>query len=116
MLRDPTRMVDAQMKFWQGYAQLWGSATRRLLGEEATPVITPGDGDRRFKDDAWQENPVFDFIKQSYLLASRYVDDCVSAAGELDEHTAKKVAHLTRSSLRRAIQASAAASSVPPRQ
>jgi polyhydroxyalkanoate synthase len=96
MLRDPTRMVDAQMKFWQDYAQLWGSATRRLLGEEATPVITPGAGDRRFKDDAWQENPVFDFIKQSYLLASRYVDDCVSAAGELDEHTAKKVEFYAR--------------------
>ena len=96
MMRDPSKLVDAQMKFWQDYSQLWGSATRRLLGEDAEPVIAPEPGDRRFKDEDWEQNPVFDFIKQSYLLASRYVDDCVAGAGEMDEHTAKKVEFYSR--------------------
>jgi polyhydroxyalkanoate synthase subunit PhaC len=28
-------------------------------------------GDRRFKDDAWQEMPYYDLFKQTYLLGSR---------------------------------------------
>ena len=40
--------------------------------------------DRRFKDDAWQENEVFDFIKQSYLLSARYVQDVVTQVDGLD--------------------------------
>ena len=96
MMKDPGRVVDAQMRFWQQYAQLWGNATRRMMGEEAQPVIAPAPEDRRFKDEDWQENPVFDFIKQSYLLASRYVDECVNSAGGLDEEARKKVAFYSR--------------------
>jgi polyhydroxyalkanoate synthase subunit PhaC len=57
MLEDPRGLVDAQMKFWQDYASLWGSAARRMLGEPAEPVIAPDASDRRFKDEQWQENP-----------------------------------------------------------
>jgi polyhydroxyalkanoate synthase len=96
MLEDPEALIDAQMKFWQDYASLWGSAARRMLGEPVEPVISPGAADRRFKDDEWRENPVFDFVKQSYLLASRYVEDCAGAASGLDEHTRAKVQFYTR--------------------
>ena len=32
--------------------------------------IAPERGDRRFGDPAWSEEPVFDYLKQAYLLAS----------------------------------------------
>ena len=96
ILQDPQGLLDAQMKLWQDYAQLWGSAARRMLGESAEPVIVPDAADRRFKDDEWHENPVFDFVKQSYLLASRYVEDCAGVASELDPHTRAKVQFYTR--------------------
>ncbi len=96
LMADPTKVVDAQMKFWQDYAQLWSGATRRMLGEPAEPVIAPPAGDRRFKDEEWENNPVFDFIKQSYLLASRYVEQCAASADGLDEHTRQKVDFYTR--------------------
>ena len=35
------------------------------------PVIEPAKQDKRFKNEAWSENPYFDFMKQSYLLMSR---------------------------------------------
>jgi len=96
MLSDPARVVDAQMRFWQQYAELWGSAARRMLGEPAQPVVTPARGDRRFQDEDWEANPVFDFIKQSYLLASRYVEECVAGTEGLDEQTRRKVEFYTR--------------------
>ena len=54
-------------------------------------MIQADPKDRRFKDDAWKENEVFDFIKQSYLLSARYVQDVVSHVDGLDAKTAQKV-------------------------
>ena len=72
MMADPFKLAEAQLNLWQGYMELWASSTRRLLGQETPPVAAPEPGDRRFRDPAWEENQVFDFIKQSYLLTSRF--------------------------------------------
>jgi len=96
MMADPTHVVEAQLKLWQGYTELWQHALSRMMGEESEPVAKPAPGDRRFKDETWEENPVFDYIKQSYLLASEFVRDCVRETEGLDEHTAEKVDFYTR--------------------
>ena len=67
-----------------------------MLGQEAEPVAAPAPTDKRFKDEAWQENPLFDYVKQSYLLASRYLHEVAKGADGLDEHTAQKVDFYTR--------------------
>ena len=54
-------------------------------------MIDPSSNDKRFKDEAWKENEVFDFIKQSYLLSARYVQDVVKHVDGLDTKTAQKV-------------------------
>ena len=95
-MKDPQRLAQAQMQFWTDYMTLWQNASKRMLGQEAEPVATPAASDKRFKDDAWQENPVFDYVKQSYLLASRYLHEVVKSADDLDEHTAEKVDFYTR--------------------
>ncbi len=96
LMADPAKLVHAQMSLWQDYMQLWQSTTRRMLGEEATPVIAPRPEDRRFRDAAWQENQVFDFIKQSYLLTARWLQSTVRQAEGMDDRTAKKVDFYTR--------------------
>lgn len=96
LMADPAKLVEAQMNLWQDYMKLWQSTARRLLGEESQPIAEPEKGDRRFKDDMWQQNEVFDFIKQSYLLSARWVQGVVNNVEGLDEHTAKKVDFYTR--------------------
>ena len=91
LIANPARLMQAQLGFWQDYMTLWQNTTRRMLGWEARPVIEARAGDRRFKDEAWQDNQVFDFIKQSYLLAARYVQDVVTHVDGLDPQTAQKV-------------------------
>ncbi len=90
MMADPTRVVKGQFKLWQDFASLWQTGIRRLMGEEIPPVIEPAPGDRRFTDDAWNENPVFDYIKQSYLLTSRYLHQCIRETEGLGEHETEK--------------------------
>jgi polyhydroxyalkanoate synthase len=96
MMADPARLVQAQMSLWSDYLSLWQSATRRFLGEPSEPVIAPEADDRRFKDSAWNENVVFDFIKQSYLLTARWMQSNVRHVEGLDDKTAKKVDFYTR--------------------
>ena len=97
LMRDPAKLVQAQIGFWQDYMTLWQNTTRRMLGMQTEkPVIEADPKDRRFKDEAWKENEVFDFIKQSYLLSARYVQDVVSHVDGLTPKTAQKVDFYSR--------------------
>ena len=96
MLADPGRLVQAQLSLWQDYAKLWESTARRMAGEEAEPVAAPDPGDRRFTDGAWTEHPIYDHIRQSYLLVSRFMLSTVRETEGLDAHTAQKADFYTR--------------------
>ena len=91
LMTNPSRMVQAQLGFWQDYVTLWQNTTRRMMGIESEPVIEADPKDKRFRDDSWQQSEVFDFIKQSYLLSARYVHDVVGHVDGLDAKTARKV-------------------------
>jgi polyhydroxyalkanoate synthase len=95
-MTDPTKVVQAHMSLWQDYMNLWQSAASRVFGHDPGPVVEPERGDRRFKDAAWNENQVFDFIKQSYLLTARWLQSTVRNVEGLDDKTAQKVDFYTR--------------------
>jgi polyhydroxyalkanoate synthase len=96
LIANPARLMQAQLGFWQDYVTLWQNTTRRIMGIASEPVIGPAATDRRFKDEAWKENEVFDFIKQSYLLSARYVQNVVTHVDGLDDKTAQKVDFYSR--------------------
>ncbi len=96
MMADPAKMVEAQMGLWQDYMNLWQNAAKGMLGEGAEPVVTPAKGDKRFRGEEWESNQIFDFIKQSYLLTSRWVQNTVHDVDGLDEATARKVDFYTQ--------------------
>lgn len=73
MMANPADVMQAQFGLWNDYLQLWQSTAQRMVGQGGDAVVAPERGDRRFKDEAWSENPLFDYIKQSYLLSSRFV-------------------------------------------
>ena len=95
-LTDPERTIVAERKLWAGYLDLWTSSLKRMAGEPARPVVEPDARDKRFSDPDWSANHVFDFIKQLYLITSRWAEDMVDAAGGLDEHTRQKAAFYIR--------------------
>ena len=91
LLANPTVLMQAQMGLWRDYMTLWQNTTRRMLGEPAEPVIRSDPKDKRFVDPAWQQNEIFDFIKQSYLLSARYINDVVGKVDGLPPKTAQKI-------------------------
>jgi polyhydroxyalkanoate synthase subunit PhaC len=97
MISDPVGLVEKQLNFMQDYMSLWQKTTQRLLGnEEQEPVISPDSRDRRFKDAAWEENTLFDFLKQSYLLSARCIQKLVKDVDGLNPHDARKIDFYTR--------------------
>jgi polyhydroxyalkanoate synthase len=96
LLTNPYRLAQAQMNLVWDYFSLWQHSMLRFAGMNAAPVAAPERNDKRFRDDEWQEHFMFDFVKQSYLIAARHIHDTVSGVDGLDEQTRKKVSFYTR--------------------
>jgi polyhydroxyalkanoate synthase len=89
---NPGRVAAAQLTLWWDYVTLAQRTALRLMGAEPDPVAEPEDGDRRFRHAGWDENVVFDVMKQAYLLTSRAWVDLVKDFDELDDRTQQKLA------------------------
>ena len=96
LMADPGKLMQAQVSLWQDYMQLWQRTAERFWGGKAEPLVEPAPGDRRFKDAAWSDSTLFDFIKQSYLLTARWLQGTVKEVAGLDDKTARKVDFYTR--------------------
>jgi polyhydroxyalkanoate synthase len=96
LLADPVKLAEMQFGLWKDYVALWQSSMLKLMGQPAEPVAVPDKTDRRFRHPEWEENFVFDHIKQSYLIAARHLHRAVAEVEGLDEATAKKVDFYTR--------------------
>jgi polyhydroxyalkanoate synthase subunit PhaC len=64
---DRARLAEAQADFWKDSISLW----QRFLDPEhapALPIAGLADKDRRFNAPQWRDHPLFDLIRQSYLM------------------------------------------------
>jgi polyhydroxyalkanoate synthase len=97
MVADPAVVMEAQFQLWRDYMNLWDRTARRMMGADVEPVVAPSSSDKRFKDKDWQENQVFDFIKQSYLLTANWMQETVAKVdGKLDPKSAKRIEFYTK--------------------
>ena len=95
VMTQPAALFEAQAKNWNDWTALWRTMGERAMGQEAEPVATPAKGDRRFSDPAWSDEPVYDYLKQAYLLAARQLQDFVAAA-PVDDATRAQVDFASR--------------------
>lgn len=93
---DPGTVMQRQFNLWGDYAKLMATMSRRMSGEDVKPAITPAQGDKRFAHAAWDENPMLDFVKQSYLIMAQWLETTISQLDGMDEHEKKKAEFFTR--------------------
>ena len=96
ILAKPDRFVETQIAFWQDYVKLLQNTLAASKGGKVAPVIQADPSDKRFKDPAWEETWVFDYIKQSYLLMARWAQSLVEHVEGIDPKIAHKVEFYTR--------------------
>lgn len=87
---DPQRLVVAQTSLTIGFLDLWSRTLKRYQGEDVPPAAAPDATDKRFLDPDWSTNPMFDFVKQAYLITARWAENLVDTAENLDPHTRHK--------------------------
>ena len=88
--KDPGKIIEAQASLTGEFFNLWSASLKRASGEEVAPIAEPDKRDSRFKDPDWSNHPTFDFIKQAYLIGSRWAETMVEKADDLDPHTREK--------------------------
>lgn len=97
LLANPYKLAQTQMNMMWDYFSLWQHSMMKMMGVPVEhPVASPKKGDNRFKDEDWEQHFMFDFMKQSYLIAARHIHDTVSTTEGLDEGTQQKVNFFTR--------------------
>ncbi len=95
-LNDPQRFTEAQSRLIDKYSQLWNSSVQRFMGQDVAPVKKPLPGDNRFQDEEWTENPIFDFLKQAYLVTTDWAQEMVETSEGLESHTKQRAEFYTK--------------------
>ncbi|MGH8596716.1 MAG: PHA/PHB synthase family protein, partial [Gammaproteobacteria bacterium] len=95
-LRNPSALMQAQWDAWRQTLSVWQHFNQRLWGLDPGPVVVPPPGDRRFRDVEWQANPLFDFIKQTYLVAANALIKSVETSSGLEPKVARKAQFYVR--------------------
>jgi polyhydroxyalkanoate synthase len=88
----PDLMLRAQADLLSRYMDLWQNVARKAAGETPEPVVEPAKGDKRFNAPEWSDQPMFDVMKQSYLLTSNWLNSLVGQVrDEVDPMTTRRV-------------------------
>lgn len=95
VVANPLQTMSAQQKLLREWGQLWSDSLARAWGGKNEPVVSPEKGDRRFSHPAWSEQPIFDHMKQAYLLAARQSLEMV-ANSDLAPDAKTRVAFFTK--------------------
>ncbi|HLL29644.1 MAG TPA: class I poly(R)-hydroxyalkanoic acid synthase [Allosphingosinicella sp.] len=94
MFADPARIAQQQTDLWTQGLSIW----QKALGVEAprTELEEKADQDKRFAAPQWRDNPLFDMIRQSYLLVSERLLGSVDSIEGLDPKQREKLRFVTR--------------------
>ena len=96
MLAEPWKLAEMQTRVFWDHVALWQATALRMLGANPKPVAEPAKGDNRFREAAWQDQFLFDYLKQSYLIVARHLQEGVASVDGLSAEARKKVDFFTR--------------------
>jgi polyhydroxyalkanoate synthase len=92
---DPAQIAKAQTELWTQGLDMWQRAMG-LGGAEPSRIAEAADKDKRFNAPQWRDNPLFDMIRQSYLMIADRLLGSVDALEGVDEKQREKLRFATR--------------------
>jgi polyhydroxyalkanoate synthase len=95
-LPEAQELAKLQRELAEAHARLWASMAQARPGEPAQPTVKPQPGDRRFNAPEWSSSPVFDYIRQAYLLNSDYLNKVADAVPVADGRAKARMQYMTR--------------------
>ena len=94
MMTDPVAVARAQIDLFYNSLGIWQKTAERMLMLRARETDAPKD--KRFRHPDWSENAIFDFVKDSYLVAAESILSAIREVKGMDEASARRVNFYTR--------------------
>ena len=94
MMTDPMAVASAQIDLFYNTLGIWQKTAERMLMLRAREADAPKD--RRFKHPEWSANIIFNFVKDSYLVAAESILSAIRDVKGMDEASARKINFYTR--------------------
>jgi polyhydroxyalkanoate synthase len=95
IMKNPGALMTQNIQLAADQVKLLTYGMKKATGQQAEAVAVPEKGDRRFRDPAWHEQLMFDVLRQSYLLTSKYLINVVGST-DLDRKQQHKLDFFTR--------------------
>ena len=92
----PAEMLRLQQEFATRHAQLWQMQMLRKRDQPSPAVALPAPGDKRFAAAEWAESPIYDYLRQSYLINAEYLGKLVEVVPAADEAARSRLRFVTR--------------------
>lgn len=91
LVNDPMKLMQANYELWKEHMALMQQAMMDLMkaGSSSDGGSTPYD--RRFKHEDWSNNPMFDYIRKSYLITSKWMVNTMTSIEGLSEADKNKI-------------------------
>ena len=96
---DMNKLMSTQMDFMNKQMSLWQSASQALMSQQLgaiDSVVETPRGDKRFQDEEWNSNPVYNYIKQAYLLNSEMLNSTLDCLDFEDAKAEERAKYFTR--------------------
>ena len=94
---DPNHLLIALQQEWQQrHLALWQAMLAKNKEAPVAPLVQPEPGDRRFSHPAWTESPIYDWMRQAYLLNAQYLKRMADAVPIPEQLPRNRVQFATR--------------------
>ncbi|ANQ84186.1 polyhydroxyalkanoate synthase [Azoarcus olearius] len=85
-----------QHDFAEKHLALWSSMLGRKPQQPVAPVVKAVEADKRFNAPEWADSPVFDYVRQAYMLNAGFLKEVADALPIADGRAKSRIQFLTR--------------------
>ena len=96
VMANPAKMIEHQVEYWGKSLKHYVEAQQQLAKGKIAPPEDKGPTDRRFKNELWDTNPYFNFVKQQYLYSSEAITSALDDLSTLEGADKDRVSFFAR--------------------
>jgi polyhydroxyalkanoate synthase len=96
MMQNPAKVMEHQISYWGKSLKHYVEAQQALASGEFKAPTDATSKDRRFANPLWETHPVFNYLKQQYMMNSEAVSTAIGDLESLDPAERRRVEYFTK--------------------